>query len=210
MTERLHRGLKRRIPPLLLLLALTAGHADQGHCEPDGALEFVCGLVDPEDLVPVEDSPWIIVSSLTPGDGLYAIDSRDRSVTVLSGDNAPGESHDAARFPSCAGAPTAPFSTHGLYIQRSGSGRHTLYVVVHGSRESIDVYDVVATDDALELTWTGCALLPDGHGSSTGPVGSSNRGARSATTGVTAKRCAHLSGRAKSIPAQQIINLMFR
>ena len=162
MTERLHRGLKRRIPPLLLLLALTAGHADQGHCEPDGALEFVCGLVDPEDLVPVEDSPWIIVSSLTPGDGLYAIDSRDRSVTVLSGDGAPAEAHDAARFPSCAGAPTAPFSTHGLYIQRSGSGRHTLYVVVHGSRESIDVYDVVATDDALELTWTGCALLPDG------------------------------------------------
>ena len=107
-------------------------------------------------------SPWIIVSSLTPGDGLYAIDSRDRSFMALTGANAPAEAHDANRFPSCPGAPSADFSTHGLYIEPSGDGHQTLYVVVHGSRESIEVYDIDATGISLELTWIGCAMLPEG------------------------------------------------
>ena len=152
----------KRLAPLFLLLGLSAGHAGDVDCLPDGDLEFVCGFVDPEDLVSVDDSPWIIVSSLTPGDGLYAIDARDRSWTALTGANAPAESHDLERYPSCPGAPSGDYSTHGLYIAPASSGRHRLYAVVHGSRESIEVYDIDATGDAVELTWIGCAMLPEG------------------------------------------------
>ena len=162
MTTPFDATLKHLVPLSVLLLVLTASHADDDGCSPDGDLEFICGFVDPEDLVAVDSSPWIIASSLTPGDGLYAIDSRDRSFVTLSGANAPTEVPDAERFPSCPGAPDGDFSMHGLYIAAAENGRHTLYVVVHGSRESIEIYDVDATAAALELTWIGCAMLPEG------------------------------------------------
>ncbi len=163
MTRLLNTALARLLAVSLLLPGIATSLADDALCSADGDLEFVCGFVDPEDLVPVGDSPWIIVSSLTPGDYLYAVDARDRSWTALTGAHAPDESHDAERFPSCPGAPDAEtVSTHGLYIEPADDGRHTLYVVVHGSRESIEVYEVVASDETLSLTRVGCATLPEG------------------------------------------------
>ena len=158
MTHPFNTALTRLLAVSVLPLVFSISHADEPSCTPDGELEFICGFVDPEDLVPVEDSPWIIVSSLTPGDYLYVVDTRDRSWTALTGTNAPAESHDAERFPSCPSAPSAEtVSTHGLYIESAGDGRHTLYVVVHGSRESIEVYDVDASGETLSMTRVGCA-----------------------------------------------------
>ena len=163
MTHFSGTALTRLFTVSLLLPAFSMSLADDAPCTADGDLEFVCGFVDPEDLVPVGDSPWIIVSSLTPGDYLYAVDASDRSWTALTGANAPGESHDPERFPSCPNAPDAEtVSTHGLYIEQADDGRHTLYVVVHGSRESIEVYDVDASTETLSLTRVGCAMLPEG------------------------------------------------
>ena len=163
MTQSPGTTLTRLLALTFLMLGLPTSHAEEDTCSPDGDLEFICGFVDPEDLVHVGGSPWVIVSSLTPGDFLYAVDSRDRSFTALTGANAPGESHDTGRFPSCPDAPEAgTVSTHGLYIKPSADGRQTLYVVVHGSRESIEVYDIDADDDRLTLTRVGCAMLSEG------------------------------------------------
>ncbi|MDE2473502.1 MAG: hypothetical protein KGO48_00470 [Alphaproteobacteria bacterium] len=38
---------------------------------------------------------------------------------------------------------------------------HTLYVVHHGSRESIEVFELDARPRAPTLTWIGCAVAPD-------------------------------------------------
>jgi hypothetical protein len=41
-------------------------------------------------------------------------------------------------------------------------GRSTLYVVGHGGREAIEIFDVDANGEAPVLTWRGCVLTPDG------------------------------------------------
>ena len=60
------------------LLGLANSSAAQ--CDPDGNVQFVCGYVNPEDLVAVPRSPWVIVSS---SEGLHAADARDHSKAVL-------------------------------------------------------------------------------------------------------------------------------
>ena len=51
---------------------------------------------------------------------------------------------------------------HGLNIRSTGTGRSTLYVVGHGGREAIEVFDVDASGAIPALTWTGCVMMPDG------------------------------------------------
>ena len=68
---------------------------------------------------------------------------------------------------SCAGAcPGSPdpgrFVTHGLALRPGADSRSTLYVVGHGEREAIEVFDVDASGETPVLTWRGCVLTPDG------------------------------------------------
>ena len=63
---------------VLLVAACGAGSAkaaDDG-CKPSGGLEFVCGLKNPEDLVAVPGTKWILASGMAPGVGITLIDSR--------------------------------------------------------------------------------------------------------------------------------------
>lgn len=59
-----------------------------------------------------------------------------------------------------APAPLGAFSPHDIALQNV-EGRETLYVVNHGQRESVEMYDVVA-DDSLVIHWVGCLELPEG------------------------------------------------
>ena len=65
---------------VLLALAVVcpggARAADDG-CKPSGGLEFVCGLKNPEDLVAVPGTKWILASGMAAGVGITLIDSRD-------------------------------------------------------------------------------------------------------------------------------------
>ena len=87
------------------------------------------------------------------------IDSRDDAWSAL----APQVKHDAAAFPDCA-APPAPsaLNTHGLNLRAGAAGRATLYVVGHGEREAIEVFDVDAGAGKPTLTWKGCVRMPEG------------------------------------------------
>ena len=62
--------------------------------------------------------------------------------------------------------PTNPllsqFVTHGLNLQPAADGHSILYVVGHGGREAVEVFDVDATGETPVLTWTGCIMTPDG------------------------------------------------
>ena len=53
------------------------------------------------------------------------------------------------------------FRTHGLAIREGKSSRHTLYVVNHGKRESIEVFELDAKARPPALTWIGCAVAPE-------------------------------------------------
>jgi hypothetical protein len=142
-----------------LFCFVGSAHAQDESCGPSGGLEFVCGPKNAEDLVLVPGTKSIIASGMAEGAGFYLIDSRDGAWSALQ----PQTRHDAAAFPSCAAPPVpATLNTHGLNVRAGASGRSTLYVVGHGAREAIEVYDVDASGAQPTLTWKGCVLMPEG------------------------------------------------
>ena len=117
-------------------------------CDPEGDVKFVCGMVSPEDLAAIPQSPWVIVSSMEHEGHLghlYVADARDHSTTVLFPTATVRPRHDTATYGSCPGPATRnQFEPHGISLRPGSNGNHTLYVVRHGSRESIEVFQVDA------------------------------------------------------------------
>jgi hypothetical protein len=130
-------------------------------CGDQDTLRFICGVPTPEDLVQVPGTKWIIGSGLAdlknpiPFSGnLSLIDSKSRSATMI--DINPS---DVARAPysDCAAPPdSARFSAHGLDIQPSVGGTFTLFVVGHGAREAIEVFEIDAKPNIPKVSWIGC------------------------------------------------------
>lgn len=150
----------RLVGLVCLLWAFFMAPAAAQSCAAVGGIEFVCGPKNAEDLVRVPGTPWIIASSLSAGEALTLIDSRDGKYSRLDAQ----AKHDAA-FANCSNPPDpASLITHGLNVRAStkAKGHSTLYVVSHGAREAIEVFDIDATGAKPALTWKGCVPLPDG------------------------------------------------
>ena len=130
-------------------------------CAPDGDVQFICGPVSPEDFAPVPDSPWVIVASMVDEGHIYATDTRDLGATVIFPTAASGARHDTAMYGACPGPVTRQIRPHGLNLRVGDGGRHTLYVVGHGDREAIEVFELDVTGDMPALTWVGCAVAPE-------------------------------------------------
>lgn len=115
-----------------------------------------------EDMALTGDARWVIVSSMPdmgqPGGGLYGVDVETGDVRQLPVDEI-GER--AGVLASCEG-PESPqsLSPHGIAIH-DRDGRETLFVVNHGSRESVELYEVVS-GNTLALRWVDCLVLPEG------------------------------------------------
>ena len=154
---------------LTLVFASPLGTATPraADCETVGDVQFVCGLSGPEDLAAIPGGRWIIASSYPENNGgLRLIDVRDLTTTILLPTETPRERLDRTTYASCPG-PIASvekeqFSTHGLYLSAGADSQHTLYVVHHGTRESIEVFDVDGRAQPPVLTWIGCAVAPEG------------------------------------------------
>ncbi len=163
---------------LFLLWPIAVVAADE--CESSGEYAFVCGLVNPEDLVLVPNSKWIISSGMAPNGALYLVNAERKSWTELYPANAPRAQQDMDLYGACPGSPDPNnFVTHGLNLRPGVGGHSTLFVVGHGEREAIEVFDVDASGENPVLTWTGCVLTPDGMEANS--VASSNDGSLLAT-----------------------------
>jgi hypothetical protein len=148
---------------LLSLLGFTVcAYSQTETCAPDGDYGFVCGLRNAEDLVLVPGTDWIVASGMVQGASLTLIHARTKEKSALYPGDVPDNRQDRQRYASCPGAPDAAnFITHGLNLRR-GQGMHsTLYVVSHGAREAIEVFDVDTGGDRPVLTWTGCVPMPE-------------------------------------------------
>ncbi|MGE0444488.1 MAG: hypothetical protein AB7P99_04615 [Vicinamibacterales bacterium] len=143
--------------------AENAGDASPAvaNCAPEGGLNFVCGMQNPEDLVLIPGTRWLLASGMAAGSGLNAIDTQARSAQSLfaSGLTAAAD----ARYAACPG-PLDPqvANLHGLSLRSAGDSRYTLYATNHGGRESIEVFTIDAQGDAPAATWIGCVPMPDG------------------------------------------------
>lgn len=149
-----------------LLLTLVLGVVvfgrpmDAQNCGPQGPVRFICGLTAPEDLVAVPQSDWVVASGYTGG-GLYMINTRDHSVAQAFPATPPRVRHDKAAYAQCPGPldTDKKMSAHGLNVRPGSGGVHTLYVVHHGSRESVEVFEIDAVAKPPVLTWIGCAVV---------------------------------------------------
>jgi hypothetical protein len=147
-----------RLAVLAVLGLLAFGAQAQSSCAPTGDVTYVCGPKNPEDLVLVPGTQWIVSSGMADGAGFYLVDSKAGSFSPL----AFTARHDSL-FASCAMPPTAQtLNSHGLNIRATGTNRARLYVVGHGAREAIEVFDVDASGPRPTLTWRGCVLMPEG------------------------------------------------
>lgn len=155
-----------RFLPLALLLLATCALAEAAGkaCQSSGDYHFVCGPLAAEDLVLVPGTTWIIASGMAPEASIYLVDSEQKTWSELYPADAPLARQDMATFGACPGSPDPNnFITHGLNIRAGANGHSTLYVVGHGDREAIEVFDVDASGERPVLTWTGCVMTPDGQ-----------------------------------------------
>jgi hypothetical protein len=140
----------------------------QPDCAPLGKVQFICNVISPEDFALVPGTDWMITSGNRAGEGaIRALNLRDRRITTLYPSEAVKARPDTTSYPTCPGpldaadpAEKKTFAAHGIYLKQGSKSIHTLHVVHHGSRESVEVFELDASAKPPSLTWIGCAVAP--------------------------------------------------
>jgi hypothetical protein len=153
------------ITPASPLSAQTQPPQATTACAPTNGLNFVCGAQNPEDLVPIPGTRWLIASGMKEGAGLKLVDTDAKTARLFYTGGPAQQRPDTTLFPNCPAPPDASsFNAHGIYLRRAQApGLYRLYVVSHGLLESIQVFAVDVSGVEPSLTWTGCVPMPEGN-----------------------------------------------
>ena len=146
-------------------LQLLHAQAPPAACTPAGGLSFVCGLQNPEDVVLVPGTRWLLTSGMAPGAGLSVVNTPAKTAARLYAPGVATARFDRARFPNCPGPLDAKQAVlHGLALRSAPGGRYTVYATNHGGRESIEVFELIVaskgTATVPTAAWIGCVPLP--------------------------------------------------
>ncbi len=140
-------------------------------------LEFICDLISPEDVVAIPYSNLVVVSGYQQGHngGIHYVSTQDYSHTQVFPTANPRIRQNMETFGACPGpidtvSEGDDFSAHGLNIKQVEEGLYWLYVVHHGLRESIEIFEIdsryqgaVSTSSVPGFTWVGCVIAPESH-----------------------------------------------
>ena len=159
-----------------LMLAAALGAfafaAPGSSAEPDSACpaDAYCGLPNPEDLEVLPDGKGLIASEMHiareaggivghPGT-LKWLDPRTGKVSVLypAAAGAPGKGDWGD--PACPGEIGGALMAHGIHLSRRGDGTWQVLAVNHGSRESVEFFELTGRSGHWNLRWRGCAIPP--------------------------------------------------
>ena len=162
------RGARPRGPALATLAASGAlafgvlacgGPPPIVACEAHAGVTPVCGFHNPEDIALAPGGRWLILSEAPRGDepgelAGYRPDDGARR-TLWDGASEPVS-------PSVAGCPGAPepgaLVPHGIDLADDG---RTLFVVNHGGRETVEVFDLRRDERGPTLVWRDCVRMPE-------------------------------------------------
>lgn len=137
-------------------------------CDSVGEVNFICDMVSPEDLVVIPGEAWAITSGARDGGRLHLLNVNEKTSTLLFPTPDSEQRLDAETYPDCPGpldlVSFDTFRPHGLYLKLGEGDVHTLLVVHHGARESIEAFEVDAQTEPPTLAWVGCAVAPEGAG----------------------------------------------
>lgn len=121
----------------------------------------VCEQQGPEDLVSI-GTDWVAASAMAAPGGVRVVRTRDRAPFTVYPAATARNRHDRQTYPDCPGPPAAQnFTTHGLYAEPGTGPTYKLFVVGHGARESIEIFELDTRGEMPVATWIGCAVAPD-------------------------------------------------
>jgi SMP-30/Gluconolactonase/LRE-like region len=172
---------------LLIALALAdTGGAQQPATQPTppplaacgshGDIEVLCGTHNPEDLELTPDGKYLIATQFvnqgrtgTAGSGMALYDLASKTFTKMAVTDEPDKSWGD---PACPGPIGDALVSHGESLAKRKNGAWALYVVNHGGRQSIEMFELKSAAGSWALVWHGCevaahdyndvAILPDG------------------------------------------------
>jgi hypothetical protein len=121
---------------------------------------YICGQQAPEDLIGL-GTDWAVASAYAGTGGITLIRLADRTSLTAYPSPSAKEKPDTKTYPGCPGPPRGAFTTHGVYVPPGRGPAHKLFVVGHGARESIEVFDVDTRGATPVLTWIGCVIAPE-------------------------------------------------
>jgi SMP-30/Gluconolactonase/LRE-like region len=166
-------------------------------CGVHGEIEVLCGIRQPEDLERTPDGKFLIATQYlnegrggATGGGMVLFDLAKKSFGKMpesvDGDKSWGDS-------ACPGPIGDSLVSHGSSLAKRRDGKWALYVVNHGGRQSIEMFELKPGAGSWALVWRGCelavhdyndvAILPDGGFVGTYPSGLSTAGGRPAQAG---------------------------
>jgi hypothetical protein len=123
----------------------------------------VCGQHGPEDLVAL-GSQWVAAGAFAAPGGLRLVRTSDRTSHTAYPAPRATDRPDTKTYPDCPGPPGADgaqFTTHGVFVEPGNGPVYKLFVVGHGARESIEVFQVDTAPAMPAVTWLGCVVAPD-------------------------------------------------
>jgi hypothetical protein len=174
----------------LLALSFIAGAQPKGgppqpplmECGTHADIEILCGTRSPEDLELTPDGKFLIVSQFVNGRGgggagLVLFDLAKKTYSKIPITAEPRKDWGE---PACPGPVGDAIIPHGISLLKRTNGPMQLYVVNHGGRQSMEMFELKQAAGAWELVWHGCALtmqefndvavLPDGGFIATHPT----------------------------------------
>jgi hypothetical protein len=130
-------------------------------CGMHGDYEVLCGTRSPEDLEVTPDGKHLIVSEYASfrggtGGGFSLFDPARKTFTKIAITNERRKDWGDA---ACPGPPGDALAPHGISLSKRSPGNvQQLYVVNHGGRESIEMFEVKQAGGTLSLVWHGCVV----------------------------------------------------
>jgi hypothetical protein len=159
-------------------------------CGVHGDIEVLCGTRSPEDLELTPDGKYLIATQFinmgrkgAVGAGMALFDIAKKTFSKMAVTDEPDK---AWGDPTCPGPIGDALVSHGESLAKRRDGKWALYVVNHGGRQSIEMFELKPAAGSWALVWHGCevaahdyndlAILPDGGFVGTYPTGLSSGG----------------------------------
>jgi hypothetical protein len=144
-------------------------------CGLHGEIEILCGTKSPEDLELTPDGKFLIATQFLNqgrgglGGGMAIFELSKKTFRKMAITSEPDKSWGDA---ACPGPIGEALLSHGSSLAKRKGGGWALYVVNHGGRESIEMFELRKASTGWTLVWHGCevaihdyndlAILPDG------------------------------------------------
>lgn len=134
-------------------------------CVPKGNARPICAFSNPEDMVALPGEQAILIgeygaSAATTGRLLvFELDS-EKQHTVYRGGQGDGAAEPGWGDPACTTPPDERFNSHGIDLVRRDDGRLQLLVIQHGSREAVELFEVMGSGINWRVEWRGCVPAP--------------------------------------------------